>query len=90
MLIKELKTENTNHIGCTLVQEGYKNFYVSTVETPYSRFNKYETEVFKCGVKGEVTDWTALYQKQYNDISEAIANHKYICEHLVEILGGEK
>ena len=86
MLIKELESENPNHISCTLVRYGSKNYYVSTVALPYSRFDNYETEVFKCNAKGEVIDWDELYCKRYQDISEALANHKYICEHLVELL----
>ena len=85
MLIRELESVNTNHIGCTHVSYGSKNYYVSTAKIS-SISTYYETEIFPCDDHGNVTDWSEIYRRTYKDEAEALNNHKYICEHLVEIL----
>jgi hypothetical protein len=68
---------NPNVVKQAVVERDGKKYLVSTVLPPFGP-SIYETMVFLCDANGNVTDWSEILVKHYNNRTDAVNGHNEV------------
>ena len=68
---------NPNVVKQAVIEREGKHYFVSTVLPPFGP-RLFETMVFSCTPDGQVTDWSEIHVKHYNNEVDAINGHNEV------------
>ena len=72
-------------MGSTVVELEGRHYWVSTLRAPSSN-DYFDTLVFPCDDKGQVTDYAYVYEERYSTLEEAKAGHERVVRELGELV----